>query len=168
MQAYCIFCKSGLETTIAKNINKVIKNIEAIVPTKVIKEKRNGKWEDKKQVLFPGYIFLYGEDEMDYSIRDRAFNVYKILRYENGAFELMGEDYQYAMWVYRHKGIIDTSRVLTEGKNVKVIEGPLLDFSGKITKLDKHKKKVWVEIDFYGEKKIISLSVECISVSDCN
>lgn len=162
MKAYCIFCKTGSEHTIAKNINKVLTNFEAVVPTKVLQEKRNGKWQEHKQILLPGYVFLYGEQEMNSSLRDKVFNVYNILQYETGARELIGSDYKYAMWVYGNNGSIATSKVLTEGNTVKVIDGPLLDGLGTIVRLDKHKRRAWVEIDFYGEKRVISLGVECV------
>lgn len=163
MKAFCIFCKSGSEPGIAKKINELNIGAEAVVPTKVIQEKRKGIWEEKNQILLPGYVFLYTYGDIDNSLKDKVSNIYKILQYEDGTKELTGSDYEYAMWVYHHHGNIKTSRVLTEGKEVKVIEGPLLDIFGKITKLDKHKRRAWVEIDFCGQKKIICLSVECIT-----
>lgn len=162
MKAYCIFCKTGFEYSVAQDINKIFNNFEAVVPTKVLKEKRNGKWEDKNQILLPGYIFLFGEQKLEETLRDKVFNVYKLLQYKTGERALTGSDYEYAMWVYRHNGSIVTSEVIAEGKNVKVIDGPLLDITGKIVRLDKHKKRAWVEIDFDGQKRVISLSVECI------
>lgn len=168
MKAYCLYCKTGSELIVAKNINKVSKNFTAVAPTKILREKRKGIWEDKKQVLLPGYVFIYGENEINSTNKDYIFNAYKLLEYDTGQKELAGSDYEYAMWAYRHNGSIATSKVLAEGKSVKVIDGPLLDLSGKIVKLDKHKQKAWVEIEFYGEKKIISLSVDCITQLENN
>ncbi|EYE87672.1 hypothetical protein Q428_11975 [Fervidicella metallireducens AeB] len=108
-------------------------------------------------------FFLYGEKELEINLRNRVFNVIRVLEYEAGARELSGKDYEYAMWIFRNQGTILPSKVLTEGKTVKVIEGPLLDEIGKIIRLDKHKKKAWVEIDFCGQSRIISLSVECLT-----
>ncbi|EYE87671.1 hypothetical protein Q428_11970 [Fervidicella metallireducens AeB] len=57
MKAYCVFCKSGLEFSVAENVNKVLDDFRAIVPTKVLLEKRRGKWEEKTSILLPGYVF---------------------------------------------------------------------------------------------------------------
>lgn len=163
MKAFCIFCKSGSECTVAKKINELNIGAEALVPIKAVQEKRKGIWQEKNQILLPGYVFLYANEDLDHNLKGRISNIYKILQYQDGAKELTGSDYEYAMWVNRNHGSIKTSRVFTEGKEVKVVEGPLIDICGKIMKLDKHKRKVWVEIDFCGQKKIISLSVECIT-----
>ncbi len=84
------------------------------------------------------------------------------VEYSSGFKELQGMDYEYAMWVYRHQGNINTSRVLTEGGIVRVIDGPLLDGVGAIVKLDKHKRRVWIEFEFDGQKRLVSLSAECV------
>lgn len=166
MNTYCIFCKTGVEKKIAENINKVDKNIKALAPIKIVQEKRRGKWESKERLLLPGYVFLYSEDEINSEIRNKVSNIYKLLNYEEGLRELMGTDYEYSMWLYRHHGSINSSKVLKEGKKVTVIEGPLLDGVGQIVRLDKHKKRVWIEVDFDGIKRTLSLSAECVDTID--
>lgn len=87
-------------------------------------------------------------------------DVCKFLDYEAGAKELVGNDFYYADWIYRYKGRIGQSLILEEGEHIKVLEGPLKDCEGKIVKLDRRKKRAWVEFDFDGEKRKISLMVD--------
>ena len=63
-------------------------------------------------------------------------------------------------WLLRHAGLIKPSRILQTGETIQVVDGPLLDFNGKIVKLDHHKRRAWVEFDFDGQNKVISIGVE--------
>jgi len=168
MKTYCIFCKTGSEHRIAQQINKKDKRTKAIAPTRVLQQKRKGRWEQREQILIPGYIFLYTGDQLQPELITDIPALYKILEYESGLRELQGMDYEYSMWIYRHQGYITPSKVLTEGRNVKVVDGPLLDCTGTIVKLDKHKRRAWVEFEFNGQNRVVSLTAECITVGEAS
>lgn len=164
MKVYCIFCKSGAEDMIARKIAKLSPELEAIIPVRTLEEKRNGIWESTKKHLIPGYIFLYTSEKSNLSNVKLLLYVYRVLDYgADSSRELTGCDYQYAMWIYRHCGNIETSRVVVEGNRVRVIDGPLVDFVGKRVRIDRHKQRALVEIDFCGRKQTISLSIEDIT-----
>ncbi len=166
MKSYCVFCKTGSENTIAQNINSVAQEgVTAVAPARVLHEKRRGVWVQRKLILLPGYIFIYSENERNIELKPRFLNIYGILKYETGMRELNGSDYEYSMWVYRHNGSIEMSTVIKEGSRIKVIDGPLLDCLGTIVKLDKHKRKVWIEFDFDGQSRTVQLSAECVTAA---
>lgn len=166
MNSYCIFCKTGGEKDVAKFISILDQEIEAIVPMRVLQQKHKGKWKSVERPLFPGYIFLYGEDEVDFELLKRIPGIYKILDYHTSFKKLQGSDHDYALWIRRHQGSIEPSKVLAEDKKVKVVDGPLLDLVGTISRLDKHKRRVWVDIEFDGKKRTISLSAECVEIEE--
>lgn len=164
LKCYCIFCRSGSEKDVAQRIKILDSRVTAIAPVRVIHEKRKGKWEQHEKTLLPGYVFLYSDYEIIIDRRPENPCFYKMLRYEAEFRELQGKDHEYSMWVFRHHGKLSASSVLTEGKSVKVIEGPLLDGIGTIIKLDKHKRRVWVEFEFDGQKRVVSLGAVCVTV----
>jgi len=164
MKSYCVFCKTGSEKDVAQRVHTIDNRIEAIAPVCTLQEKRQGKWVNREQILLPGYAFLYTEEEIQVNLRAEVLDLYKVLKYGVGFRELHGMDYEYSMWIYRHQGSINTSKVLTEGRNVKVIDGPLLDGFGTIVRLDKHKRRVWIDFEFDGQKRLVALSAECVSV----
>jgi transcriptional antiterminator NusG len=166
LKTYCVFCKTGSEKDFAQFVTTLDNRIKAITPVRVLQEKRKGKWEQREQTLFPGYVFLYTKKEMKFKKIIEASCLYKILDYETGFRELRGMDYEYSMWIYRHQGYIATSDVLVEGGEIKVIDGPLLDSHGTIVKLDKHKRRIWLEVNFDGKIRLVSLSAECVAVED--
>lgn len=164
MKAYCLYCKTGSEGVIARRAVELFNGAVAYAPVRVVQEKRKGVWEEREQILIPGYVFLYLEEEADLSIVRNMAGAYKILQYQTGFRELIGSDYEYASWVYKHKGRIGPSKALIEGSIVKVVDGPLSDGIGRIIKLDRHKRRAWVEFDFDGKIQKVSLSVVDINV----
>ncbi len=162
MRSWCIFCKTGSEKGVAQCLAALDNKYKVIAPVRVLQEKRKGKWVDREQILFPGYIFLYAKEEIEYELIKKVPGFYKILGNDMEFRELQGPDYEYSMWIYRHRGHIKPSKVLTIGRTVKVIEGPLSDTFGTIVKLDKHKRRIWVEFEFAGQSRLVSLSAECV------
>jgi len=164
LKAWCVFCRTGSEKGVAQFVTTLNGRVEAIAPVRVLQEKRKGKWVQREQILFPGYVFLYAEEEIKFELIKKVPRLSKILDYEAGLKELRGSDYEYSKWIYRHQGHIGTSKVLTEGRTAKVIDGPLLDGFGTIVKLDKHKRRVWIELEFDGQVRLVSLSAECVEL----
>ena len=162
LSAYCVMCRTGSEQLAVQSINQSYSDVSAIAPLKTIPEKRQGQWQSRDQILLPGYIFIYAAGELPHDLRQRSNNLYKVLQYERGIRALTGSDADYAQWVYKHQGKIEQSTVLTEGGQIKVVSGPLLDFEGRITKLDKHKRRAWVEFDFDGHKQTVCVGAECL------
>ena len=132
---------------------------------RVLQERYKKKWIEREHLLIPGYVFVYVEKELPFDNFIGFTGAYKVLEYQTGKRELIGSDYEYASWVYRHNGRIKPSRALVEGDIIKVIDGPLKDGVGTILKLDRHKRRAWVEFDFYGKKHRVSLSV--VDITSC-
>ena len=163
LNAYCIFCRTGAERSVAHHINQNFPEVTAIAPVKILPEKRHGQWENREQILLPSYVFLYTEqDQLPVNLRAKAQDLYTILQYDHGVRTLTGADSDYAQWIFRHQGNIKPSKVLAEGETIKIIDGPLLDCQGKIVKLDKHKRRAWVEFEFDGMKRVVSMGVEWV------
>jgi len=115
----------------------------------------------------PGYVFLFTKsDRATIQLRERVTDMYKFLRYEGGIKELENEDYAYAMWIHNNHGTIAPSKILMDGQNILVTEGPLLNCHGRIVRIDKHKRRVTVEFEFDGQKRLVQLSAECITSAE--
>jgi transcription antitermination factor NusG len=164
-RAYCLYCKTGSERVIAQHLSQMDKTLTALAPIKQIPEKRQGFWQYKEQALLPGYVFLYTAADPLPPLRTMVNNLYRVLSYETGVKELSGQDELYAQWIYRHHGQIEPSAVLVEGGKIRVISGPLLDFEGKIIKLDKHKRRAWVSFEFDGQGRTICIGAESLMIS---
>lgn len=164
--AYCILCRTGAEEEVKHKVDLFIPQVEALVPTRIIEEKKGKQWRQVERPLLPGYIFLYADAELPFDLKWKIHRIYRILQYEPYYRGLQGEDRDYAFWVYRHQGQIKPSTIFQEGEKIRVIDGPLLDMTGTITRLDKRHRRVWVSFDFDGEHRIVSLSAHCITDLD--
>lgn len=171
MKSYCLYCKTGAEEKVVRGLQKRMveelqEHVEILFPGRIMNQRKRGRWSRVRQPLLPGYVFIYLNDETPlpaYLVRE-AGDAYKILKNLDNSLTLKGSDEEYAMWVYRHNGLIKPSRVKFEqGRLVKVIDGPLLDLSGKITKVDRHHKRVYVSFQFGGKEQVINMSIDDLS-----
>ncbi len=171
MKCYCLYCKSGAEEKLVISLQKrmreeLLEHVEVLYPSRIMNQRKRGKWSRVQQPLLPGYVFLYLQDETSFPlflVREER-NAYKLLRNLDNTLSLKGGDEEYARWVYRHNGLIKPSKVKFEnGRLVKVIDGPLLDLTGKITKVDRHHKRVYVAFTFGGKEQVINMSIDDLS-----
>jgi len=163
IRSYCMLCRTGSEQFVARSITRYYPELMAIAPVKTLQEKRNGQWEQREQIMLPGYLFLYTDRELPFDLCRKVDLLYRTLEYEKGMRILTGSDEEYAQWIYRHQGNIGTSRVtVEEGQDIQVIDGPLLDCRGTIMKLDRHKRRAVISLTFDGQKRMVSISVECV------
>ena len=163
VRCYCLFVRSGSEQSVSDSINRFDDHFNAMAPRRTLHEKTGSIWSSKTLALLPGYVFVYSSEPDGGPFIRRVDRMYKALRYNAEMRELVGDDREYAMWVYRNHGDITPSKILIEGDSVRVVDGPLLDCRGQIVRIDKHRRRASVEFDFDGSKRIVSLSAEVIT-----
>lgn len=166
MNAYCLMCRTGQELHVVKLVRRYAPELDALAPVRILPEKVAGLWRNREKALLPGYIFLYTDLDFHPNIRRMSRHFFKYLSYEIGSRQLHGNDLAYAEWLYRQHGEIQPSRILATGDRIRVLEGPLTDTFGTITRLDKHKRRVWVNFDFDGQPRTVCLGAQFIDTID--
>ena len=78
----CLFCRTGVETTIAGYINQTITDVEAVAPTRTRRKTIAGKPVEDQVQLLPGYIFFRTETDEQITQLTRITNVLKLLQYD--------------------------------------------------------------------------------------
>jgi hypothetical protein len=154
-----------LEEKTAIQINRLYHaaGIKAIAPVRIIKERNRGVVNQVRKPLLPGYVLIYSNECLQPSLMRSVDALLKLLSYPGGEYELKGEDLAYADFVYRNQGVIGISTILCEGKEAKVLSGPLEDCKGTIVRLDKRKQRVWMRMRFDGVEREISLSANILT-----
>lgn len=174
---YCLCTLTGKEEMVKKGLERFFKLGEfgsAIVwfPKKKrrIKLSRMAKGKSRfKEVdvaLFPGYIFFYfpyDQKFLDiYSIR-RMESVVKLLSYADGTYALRGDDLDVAKWITRFDGMMAISKVeIKEGQKAKILDGPLMGLDGRVKKVDKHKKRIWIDLSLGGLLNQVCFDVDFV------
>ncbi len=135
----------------------------AIAPVRILKERKRGVVNQTRKPLLPGYVMIFSDECVRPSMLRPVDNVIGLLCYPGGEYELKGGDLAYANFIYGNRGVIGVSDILCEGKEVKVISGPLAECEGTIVRLDQRKQRVWMRIWFDGVEREISLSANILS-----
>ena len=78
---YAIFVKTGEENLVKERLDyRFGGNPVVMIPKKIIKERKNGKWTRRVKNLFPGYIFIHGVlDAATYKKLWQVPGLYKLL-----------------------------------------------------------------------------------------
>ena len=165
MNAYCVFCRSTYEEKIARYINKLYggAGVNAIAPVRILKERYRGVTKEVKKPLMQGYIFVFSNIKIEPRLISPVQDVIKLLRYQNGEYELAGPDLEYAEFISANNGVIGISDIICEGREVRVVSGPLEEYKGTIVKLDRRKQRVLLRVSLGGIERNISLSVNILS-----
>ena len=99
-----------------------------------------------KARLLPGYVFFDYDGTPDWGTIVRHTAVLKVLRYEDGARALRGDDLKFVNWLKRYEGMIDVSEVIKVGTKIAFVSGPLLGMEANVIKVNKSRKQVQITL----------------------
>lgn len=145
LHAHCIFCETGRDEIIAARLANE-NNVTAFVPHIVNEECHSGVWEKHTRRMLPGYIFLYSDEAVNAERIRRTDGVLRFLKYEDGEYDLRGDDRLFAEWIYKAKGTVGISTAVKEGTKIRVVGGPLVDYAGSILEVKRQKRLAKVAI----------------------
>jgi transcriptional antiterminator NusG len=161
---YCLYCKTGYEKNVEKTLlNKGFSVIRSMTERNVVKK---GKTVKTVRPILPGYVFFEHGTEPLWRELKKENNIFYPLAYSDSTKKLRNVDLKFVKWLKNKKGILKISKAVEEGKRIRIIDGPLKDYAGRIKKINKNRKCVEVEIE---TEKIINkiwLSYELIAIQE--
>ena len=164
--ARCLFCTTGKEEFVARGIEESGHG-RALFPQRMKKFRKGQSWEERLTALLPGDVFVYSDEEL---VRFAGFpsaqHIIRVLKYGNGGDALVGRDREFADWLWRLEGRVGVMRALQEGDRVEIIDGVFKQLRGRITRMDRRRKTVRVELDTQGAIRHIWLSYEIVDRVD--
>ncbi|MEC0090217.1 antiterminator LoaP [Paenibacillus macquariensis] len=180
MRWYGIFVQSGKEEEVKINIYQRLGTSKVLccVPKRKIPEKKNGIICDAIKTIFPGYVFIQTDmdNEKYYKIKSIP-EIIKILNYRNkrdisrgnnrfneeGNFKYIPDiEMENIIKIINENDIVEYSNILFRNDKVLVISGPLKGMEGNIQRIDKHKKRAKLSLEFMGSQKLIDIGIEII------
>ena len=161
---YALFVATGEEDKVKERIHFRMKDeIKALVPKRRMRERKEGKWDDKIRTLFPGYVLLTGQmDNQKYSFIRDVPGVIRLLKDGDGPQEIHEREIRLISKLTYDNEIIGSSSIFVQGEKIVVIDGPLLGLEGNIKSIDKRKGRVKVLLNLMGEPREVELSVTMI------
>jgi len=179
MGYYIISCITGHEEQVLKATKRrllkevplIAEKTDFLFPVRLIDEHWNGKWVEVKKPLIPSYFFVRSPEDLDQvaDIISKVNDSLGFLTYkgEHKTALLKSKDMDYASWVFSNNGEIKKSKViLCPNQKVKVISGPLASLQGRILRVDKHQRKILVEIQIATNVVRVSLGAEFVTPTE--
>ena len=137
----------------------------AFVPKRAVSKKRGKEWITEETALFPGYLFVDSDEEQIEELATKLRNIsgFNILLSTDGKFlPLTESESEFAEMLYGSDGVFDLSVGIIEGDNIIIQGGPLTGLEGCITKIDRHKRKAYIELDMFGVKTKTCVGLEIV------
>jgi transcriptional antiterminator NusG len=163
---YILHAKTGKEIEIKNIILRDIHDAKALVPQRILNERKDGQYHLVTRTLFPGYVFVKvfmdAESIMFYKLSGIP-SVFRILGNDRGPQPVSEDEMQI---VYRLSGDSDPlgiSQVFYEGGNIQIISGPLQGLEGQIVKIDPRRYRAKVNVSLMGEPRIVELGINVIN-----
>lgn len=168
MGVFVVQVISGQEDRAAALIAKLAQGAveDCFVPKREVAHRKSGQWHRILEKLFPGYVFV--RTSASKRAREVLGRVPAFTRMLTSAGDtclpLTADE---VAWINATTNmdthVMEMSEGVIEGDRVVVIRGPLKGREASITRVDRHKRLAWVDMNMFGRNKTIRVGLEIIS-----
>ena len=163
---YVIQVRTGTEEEIQRQCETIIdKSIleKSFIPKYEQERKYQGEWHTELKALFPGYVFLVSEEkEKLFFELKRIMGLTKLLGTGETIVPLTNEEVNFLLRLGGKEQTVEMSEGIIENDRVVVTSGPLKGNEGLIRKIDRHKRKAWLEIEMFGRTVEMQVGLEVV------
>lgn len=163
---YVVQVRTGTEENIRIQCQKRIpENIltRCFIPYYEEKKRMRGEWVTLKKVLFPGYVFMVTDDleELYLQLID-VTGLTRLLGTGDEIVPLTSEEEEFLRRMGGEEQVVHMSEGIIEGAQVHVTDGPLQGMEGYIRKIDRHKRKAYLEVSMFGRIQSVQIGLEIV------
>lgn len=164
---YVIQVRTGSEEEIRKQCETVIeKDIleRCFIPYCEQMKRYQGEWHKEKVILFPGYVFLVSgnEDKLYHRLR-KIIGLSKLIGTGEEIVPLDEAEVSFLLEFGKEEQIVSMSEGIIEKDRVVITNGPLKGNEGLIRKIDRHKRRAYLEIEMFGRKIETRVGLEIVA-----
>lgn len=166
---YVVQVRTGTEESIRKqcekNIGAGVLN-DCFVPYYEERRRIRGEWATLRKVLFPGYVFIVTEEHEElYKNLKTVIGLTKLLGTGREIVPLTEKEQKLLEKMCGRGHVVEMSEGVIEQSQVKVMRGPLMGMEGYIRKIDRHKRKAWLELKMFGRRQMVQVGLEIVAKS---
>ncbi|MDR1262919.1 MAG: transcription termination/antitermination protein NusG [Oscillospiraceae bacterium] len=167
LEWYVVHTYSGYENKVKVNLEKTVENNglqdlihEVIVPVEEVEEIKNGKRRMVSHKLYPGYVLVHMimTDESWYIVRNTR-GVTGFVGPGSKPIPLTDDEVENMLGGGHLSSIMVDASV---GENVRILSGPLENFTGLVEAIDEVRMKVRVKVSMFGRDTPIELEYDQI------
>lgn len=167
---YVVHTYSGYENKVKTNLERRIESMDmkdkifqVVIPTEDIMEIKGGKKVVSPKMVFPGYLLVQMEldDDSWYVVRNTP-GVTSFVGTSARPTPLSDEEVERIL----HRIKTEKPKPKTEfveGQTVKVISGPLADFTGTIAEINLDQSKLKVLVNIFGRETPVELTFDQVA-----
>ena len=123
-----------------------------------------GEWVIQEKPFFPGYVFMV-TDEAD-RLSDELVRIKgktKLLEMADKVAPLSDSEVEFLKTFGGKEQTIEMSEGVIERSKVKIYSGPLVGKERYICKIDRHKRRAFLELPMLGERRRVQVGLEIVS-----
>ena len=136
------------------------------IPTKIMQKKYQDVWKEVEIKLIPSYVFVETGEVFEFGAELKRLSWFagfnNILKSDGTYAPLNERDAAFIEHLCGKDDVIKPSFAVKEGDRITVTEGALVGYEGFITKIDRHKRQAYVELDMFGRKVKVALGIEVL------
>lgn len=171
---YVIQVAPGKEEEAEKYIEERVSEeycISCFHPIRRMKKKFRGEWQDRRQKLLPGYVFIKsGNAQGLYLDLKRIPMMTKLLGWNKEFITALNEGE--TAWLEKLVSVGKDGKVnaevalseieIRERDEIRILSGPLQDMAGMVKRINLHRRIAEVEVEFMGRKTVLHLGIEMV------
>ncbi|MCM1467216.1 MAG: antiterminator LoaP [Alistipes sp.] len=163
---YVIWTITGREEQLKQEITRRLPKelySKCRIPCRVESRKKDGKRIDVKRVLFPGYLFIETDDiEAVYMELRNLFRFSKLLKTGECYTPVSPDEERLIRRLTGDTEVVELSYGIMEGSRVVIHTGPLKGMEGYIKKIDRHKRKAYLQIEMFNRTVETCVGLEIV------
>lgn len=163
---YVIQVRTGNEEDIRTQCGQVVDPAilkKCFIPYYEGMKRYHGEWHKERKILFPGYVFLISEDkESLYYELKKVVGLTKLIGTGREVVPLSDEEVSFLKNFGSEEQIVEISEGVIENSQVVITSGPLKGNEGLIRRIDRHKRKAYLEIEMFGRKIETQVGLEIV------
>lgn len=164
---YVMQVRTGSEENIQLQCQKDISSDileDCFIPYYEEKKNIKGEWKTQRKILFPGYVFLDSRQVVRlYSNLQQVSGLTKLLKTGDEVVPLTKEEVHFLKTFGGEEQIVAVSEGIIENSKVIVMSGPLMGKEGYIKRIDRHKRRAFLELPMLGQRQKIRVGLEIVS-----
>ncbi|ACL75223.1 antiterminator LoaP [Ruminiclostridium cellulolyticum] len=170
MYWYVLFVRTGREENVKKLLSKRLDK-DLFLPFVPLNErifKKAGTVNKNMEILFPGYVFIESKvasqefvkmtNELMKSLQD----IIRLVRYSDIEIAVRESERIILQSLYNNNNCIESSSGIIKGDKIYIIDGPLRGRESIVRHINRHKREAKIEIEFMGNIRLVSVSLEIV------
>lgn len=163
---YVIQVRTGTEESVRKQCERLVDHQameRCFIPYQEQLKRYMGQWHKEMMPLFPGYVFADSQDvDLLFGELKRVTGLTKLLGTGSAIVPLTSEEIAILKRLGKEEQIVTISKGLIADNQVKILEGPLKELEGAICKIDRHRRKAWLELVMFGRIQRVEVGLEIL------